>query len=56
MGAKEPEPDNEPYEPGGRKHQLIDKMSTDDLAAAYGDGVRFRSQACPQAQAQEKGP
>ena len=43
MGTKHTEPDKEPYEPGGRKHQLIEKMSTDDLAAAYGDGVRFRS-------------
>jgi hypothetical protein len=33
----------EPWEPGGRKHQLIDKMSSEALAAAYGDGVRFRS-------------
>ena len=41
MQAKEPEP--EVPEPGGRKHQLIDTMSTDDLAAAYADGVRFRS-------------
>jgi hypothetical protein len=43
MGTKEPEPEREPCEPGGRKHQLIEKMSTDDLAAAYGDGTRFRS-------------
>jgi hypothetical protein len=43
MGTKEPEPHKEPHEPGGRKQQLIEKMSTEDLAAAYGDGVRFRS-------------
>jgi hypothetical protein len=33
----------EPWEPGGRKHQLVDKMGSEELAAAYGDGVRFRS-------------
>jgi hypothetical protein len=43
METKEPQPGSEPHEPGGRKHQLIEKMSTEDLAAAYGDGVRFRS-------------
>ena len=43
MTAKEQEPVKEPHEPGGRKHQLIERMSSEDLAAAYGDGVRFRS-------------
>jgi hypothetical protein len=45
MGTKEPEPEKEVHEPGGRKTQSIDKMSSDALAAAYGDGVRFRSHA-----------
>lgn len=40
MTTKETQPE---YEPGGRKHQMIDKMSNEALAAAYGDGVRFRS-------------
>lgn len=39
--AKEPE--KEPHEPGGRKTQRIEEMSSEALAAAYGDGVRFRS-------------
>jgi hypothetical protein len=43
MGTREPEPEKEPHKPGGRKHQLIEKMSSEDLAAAYGDGVRLRS-------------
>ena len=43
MEAKEPEQEKEAHEPGGRKHQLVDKMSDEALAAAYGDGVRFRS-------------
>src|SRR5579859_1888561 len=43
MGTKDPEPDTESYEPGGRKRQLIDKMSPEDLAAAYAEGVLFRS-------------
>jgi hypothetical protein len=43
MEAKEAEQEKEDYEPGGRKHQLVDKMSNEALAAAYGDGVRFRS-------------
>jgi hypothetical protein len=43
--AKEAAAEKEPYEPGGRKQQLIDKMSSEALAAAYGDGVRFRSHA-----------
>jgi hypothetical protein len=37
------EPEPEAYEPGGRKHQTIEKMSSEALATAYGDGVRFRS-------------
>jgi hypothetical protein len=41
--TKEPEPEKDVYEPGGRKHQLIEKMSSEALAAAYADGVRFRS-------------
>jgi hypothetical protein len=40
---KEQEPEKEPHEPGGRRHQLIEKMSSEALVAAYGDGVRFRS-------------
>jgi hypothetical protein len=45
MTAKEPEPEpeKEVHEPGGRKHQLVGQMSSEALAAAYGDGVRFRS-------------
>jgi hypothetical protein len=39
----QPEPAGEVWEPGGREHKLIDRMTTEDLAAAYGDGVRFRS-------------
>jgi len=39
--AKEPE--KEAYEPGGRRHQLIEDMTSEALAAAYGDGVKFRS-------------
>jgi hypothetical protein len=37
------EPEKEPHEPGGRKRQPVEKMSSEALAAAYGDGVRFRS-------------
>jgi hypothetical protein len=43
MEMKDSEPEKKEYEPGGREHQLIDKMSSEALAAAYGDGVRFRS-------------
>ena len=43
METREPEPQKEHHEPGGRRHQPIEKMSTEDIAAAYGDGVRFRS-------------
>jgi len=43
MEAKESEQEKEVHEPGGRVHQLVDKMSNEALAAAYGDGVRFRS-------------
>jgi hypothetical protein len=42
-GTKEPE--KEPHEPGGRKHQLIQDMSSEALAAAYADGVKFRAHA-----------
>ena len=41
--SKEPGPEKDVHEPGGRKHQLIEKMSSEALAAAYADGVRFRS-------------
>jgi hypothetical protein len=43
MTTKEPEPEKEVHEPGGRRHQLVGQMSSEALAAAYGDGVRFRS-------------
>lgn len=43
MEAKESDQEKEAYEPGGREHKLIDKMSDEALASAYGDGVRFRS-------------
>ena len=43
MEANEPEQEKEVHEPGGRKHQLVDKMSDEALSAAYADGVRFRS-------------
>ena len=39
------EPEQEPHEPGGRKHQRIQDMSSEALASAYADGVRFRSHA-----------
>jgi hypothetical protein len=42
---KRQEPEKEAHEPGGRKHQRIEEMSSEALAAAYGDGVRFRSHA-----------
>jgi hypothetical protein len=45
MGTREPEPEKEVHEPGGRRHQSIEAMSSEALAAAYGDGVRFRSHA-----------
>ena len=38
-----PEREKEAYEPGGRKRQLIENMTSEALAAAYGDGVKFRS-------------
>jgi hypothetical protein len=41
--AKEPEQEKEVHEPGGRKHQYVNKMSDEALATAYADGVRFRS-------------
>jgi hypothetical protein len=41
--TKEPEPEKDPYEPGGRKHQTIGKMTSEALAAAYGDAVKFRA-------------
>lgn len=43
MGTKEAEQEKEDYEPGGRKRQPVDKLSDEELAAAYADGVRFRS-------------
>lgn len=43
MGTKESDQEKRDYEPGGREYQLIDRMSSEALAAAYGDGVRFRS-------------
>jgi hypothetical protein len=41
--ADKKEPEQEAHEPGGRRHQMIEKMSSEALAAAYGDGVRFWS-------------
>lgn len=40
-----PEPGTEPEvpEPGGRRHQLTEKMTSEDLAAAYGDATRLRA-------------
>jgi hypothetical protein len=43
MATKEPEEEKEAHEPGGRKHQLIEKMTSEALVAAYADGVKFRS-------------
>ena len=43
--GKEKEKEKEAYEPGGRKHQPIKDMSSEAIAAAYGDGVRFRAHA-----------
>jgi hypothetical protein len=43
MTTKEPDPDGEVSEPGGRATYPIAKMGTDALAAAYGDAVRFRA-------------
>jgi len=37
------EPGPELHEPGGRRHQLTEKMSSEDLAAAYGDATRLRA-------------
>jgi hypothetical protein len=42
---KKREPEKDVHEPGGRRHQRIEEMSSEALAAAYGDGVRFRSHA-----------
>jgi hypothetical protein len=43
---QEPEkPEKDVHEPGGRKHQRIEEMSSEALAAAYGDATRFRSHA-----------
>jgi hypothetical protein len=39
--AKEPEP--EVFEPGGRKHQLAQFMTSEAIAAAYADAVRLRA-------------
>jgi hypothetical protein len=38
-----PEPEPGVLEPGGRKHQLTEKMTTEDLAAAYADATRLRA-------------
>jgi hypothetical protein len=40
-----PDPEAEPevVEPGGRRHQLTEKMTSEDLAAAYGDATRLRA-------------
>lgn len=38
-----PEARRETLEPGGRRHQLVEKMSSEDLAAAYGDATRLRA-------------
>jgi hypothetical protein len=39
----EQEPVPEVFEPGGRKHQLAEFMSSEDIAAAYVDAVRLRA-------------
>ena len=39
------EPEKEVHEPGGRKRQRIEDMSSENLAAAYGDATRLRSHA-----------
>jgi hypothetical protein len=39
--TKEPEP--EVLEPGGRRHQLAEFMTSEDIAAAYADAVRLRA-------------
>ncbi|MGA8531529.1 MAG: hypothetical protein WB622_17550 [Acidobacteriaceae bacterium] len=39
----EREPESEVFEPGGRKHQLVELMSSEDIAAAYADAVRLRA-------------
>ena len=49
------EPVEEPWEPGGRRRQGIGDMSSEALAAAYGDGVRFRSHAIREATDQSVG-
>lgn len=49
MGTKDQEPDQEPYEPGGRKHQLIEKMSTEDLAGADGEPGAIEKAVAPRA-------
>src|SRR5258708_19527795 len=44
QGVKmKPEPEPETMEPGGRSHQLTEKMTSEDLAAAYGDATRLRA-------------
>lgn len=39
----EREPVPEVLEPGGRKYQLAEFMSSEDIAAAYADAVRLRA-------------
>jgi hypothetical protein len=40
---REPEPEPEVLEPGGRKHQLAELMASEDIAAAYADAIRLRA-------------
>jgi hypothetical protein len=42
--TKEPAPETEhDFEPGNRKTQIAELMSSEDIAAAYGDAVRLRA-------------
>jgi hypothetical protein len=37
------EPEPEVMEPGGRRHQLAEFMTSEDIAAAYADATRLRA-------------
>lgn len=43
MADKTAEPQPEAYEPGGRRHQYTEKMTSEDLATAYADATRLRA-------------
>jgi hypothetical protein len=44
VATKEPQQEKDVvYEPGGRKLHSVEEMSDEALAAAYGDGTKFRA-------------